>query len=219
MRELCSQAAASGAAPFHYSIIFNAEDTTSFAPRFARGRLERDIGVQAAPKTKDGDTQTKWNRPVNMTTQYESVSSGTGPDDSAQAKADPDALADMLEKTLSNVEAALQQNETVNIFTDAMSSVGEDDGAIGSKMENQLKELRNFTDLDYSKNKSLSSIDWHPTKKGVLAVSVCRTLSFDDRVEVSGQVDVAYVIIWEVRHSATSPVHPVVRLSREELAT
>ena len=28
-------------------------------------------------------------------------------------------------------------------------------------------------------------------------MSVCKTLSFDDRVEVSGQVDVANVIIWE----------------------
>ena len=64
-------------------------------------------------------------------------------------------------------------------------------------MENQLKELRNFTDLDFSKGKALSCIDWHPTKKGVVAVSVCKTMSFDERVEVSGQVDVAYVIIWE----------------------
>jgi WD40 repeat protein len=43
----------------------------------------------------------------------------------------------------------------------------------------------------------LTCIDWHPTKKGVLGVSVCKTMSFDDRVHVSGQVDVAYIIIWE----------------------
>jgi hypothetical protein len=85
----------------------------------------------------------------------------------------------------------------VDIFSDALASVGEDDALIGSKMENQLKELRNFTDLEFSKNKSLACIDWHPTSKGVLAVSVCKTLSFDDRVSVSGQVDVAYVIVWE----------------------
>ena len=46
-------------------------------PEFDMHRRERDIAVQAAPETKDGDSQTKWNRPVNMTTQYESVSSGT----------------------------------------------------------------------------------------------------------------------------------------------
>ena len=94
----------------------------------------------------------------------------------------------MLKTSIGKVEAALQQNETVNIFMDAMANVGDDDGTIGSKMENQLKELRNFTDLDFSKGKSLACIDWHPTTKGVIGVSVCKTMSFDERVEVSGQV-------------------------------
>ncbi|GMI04564.1 hypothetical protein TrLO_g114 [Triparma laevis f. longispina] len=173
-------------------------------PEFDMNRMERDIGTQAAPEVGEGSTQTKWNRPVNMTTQYTamgtgagtSTSTGSGPDEEVP-EIDMDSLAGMLNQTLGSVEAALQQNETVNIFTDAMAMVGDDDGAIGSKMENQLKELRNFTDLDFSKGKALSCIDWHPNKKGVLAVSVCKTMSFDERVEVSGQVDVAYVIIWE----------------------
>jgi len=103
----------------------------------------------------------------------------------------------MLKNVLLSVEAALQQNETVDIFKEPLSLVGEDDNTVGSKMENQLKELRNFTDLEYSKNKALTCIDWHPTKKGVIGVSICKTLSFDQRVQVSGQVDIAYVIIWE----------------------
>lgn len=103
----------------------------------------------------------------------------------------------MILSVLPAMECALQQNETVNIFASALSNFGDDDNVVGNKMENQLKETRNFTDLEYSKNKSLTCIDWHPTRKGVLAVSVCKSLSFDERVTISGQVEVAYVIIWE----------------------
>ena len=77
-----------------------------------------------------------------MATQYTAIGSststststgtGSGPDEVPEV--DMDSLAGMLGKTLGSVEAALQQNETVNIFTDAMSMVGDDDGAIGSKV-------------------------------------------------------------------------------------
>jgi len=109
-------------------------------------------------------------------------------------------ISNMLKKMLPSVEEALLQNGTVDIFREALSQVGEDDNTVGSKMENQLKELRNFTDLEFSKNKALTCIDWHPLKKGVIGVSICKSLSFDQRVERSGLVDVAHVIIWEVSY-------------------
>ncbi|GMI50247.1 hypothetical protein TeGR_g4809 [Tetraparma gracilis] len=170
-----------GVAEFRYHKV------PEFDKRWAR--MERDCGVQAVAETGESATQTKWCRPVNKCVQYE-AQGGAGDGDS-------DGVASFVKSKLKDVERALQQNETVDIFSDALASVGEDDALIGSKMENQLKELRNFTDLEFSKNKSLACIDWHPTSKGVLAVSVCKTLSFDDRVSVSGQVDVAYVIVWE----------------------
>jgi len=134
---------------------------------------------------------------VQKCTQYEPQSHSTSTGTDAAVVDTNEAMAEFLKAALGDVETALQQNETVDIFSDALASVGEEDGGVGTKMENQLKELRNFTDLEFSKNKSLTCIDWHPTKKGVLAVSVCKTMSFDDRVEISGQVDVAYVIVWE----------------------
>ena len=128
-------------------------------PEFDMRRMERDVGVQAAQEGVGCGTQTTWNRPLNKITQYEVNSTGTGTgtgsaiDGGDERSMDFDSVATMLKNTIEYVEAALQQNETVNIFTEAMAIVGEDDGAISSKMENQLKELRNFTDLDFSKGK------------------------------------------------------------------
>jgi len=125
-------------------------------PEFDMQRMERDVGVQAADAGKEVSSQTTWNRLVNKTTQYqpsvETEAIGVGPD-APETDVDVSSVANMLKGTIGKVEAALQQNETVNIFTDAMANVGDDDGTIGSKMENQLKELRNFTDLDFSKGK------------------------------------------------------------------
>jgi hypothetical protein len=60
------------------------------------------------------------------------------------------------------VEEALQQNETVDLFKDEFRQLGEDDIALNNNSGNNIKELRTFADLKYSKNKALPAIDWHP---------------------------------------------------------
>jgi WD40 repeat protein len=161
-------------------------------------RMERDIGIQAGAETMDDSSQTVWNRPVTKCTQYTPMATSTTTSSTQSSEADESAaISAFLKSQLTSLETALQQNETVDIFANALTILDGDDGPVGSKLENQLRELRNFTDLEYSKNKSLTCIDWHPSKKGVLAVSVCKTLSFDDRVVVSGCVDLSYIILWE----------------------
>ncbi|EGB06695.1 hypothetical protein AURANDRAFT_28664, partial [Aureococcus anophagefferens] len=95
------------------------------------------------------------------------------------------------------VEAALQQNETVDVFRDAFHAVGDDEAAVSNKGENELKELRTFNDIVYSKNMSLCDIDWHPTQKGMLAVAPVRNFNFDERVEISGQAFNSYILLWD----------------------
>ena len=36
----------------------------------------------------------------------------------------------------------------------------------GNKSDNNLKEYQSFTDLEFSKNKTVAQIDWHPSIKG-----------------------------------------------------
>jgi hypothetical protein len=54
--------------------------------------------------------------------------------------------------------------------------------------ENSIKELRTFTDLIYSKNKTLPSIDWHPKKIGIIAVAAATNASFSKRDDAIDKV-------------------------------
>ena len=63
-------------------------------------------------------------------------------------------------------ELSMQQNATMNVFTDDYSELGEEDNSFGSKSDNHLKEYQSFTALQYSKNKMISNIQWHPNIKG-----------------------------------------------------
>jgi hypothetical protein len=106
-------------------------------------------------------------------------------------------LADFLREARPVVEAALQQNETVDVFRDAFHAVGDDEAAVSNKGENELKELRTFNDIVFSKNMSLCDIDWHPTNKGMLAVAPVRNLNFDERVATSGQAFNSHILLWD----------------------
>lgn len=51
-----------------------------------------------------------------------------------------------------------------------------------------VQELRAFSSLVFSKNKPLAAIDWHPKRKGMVAVAPIRNLTFNQRVDVEGMV-------------------------------
>mmetsp|Transcript_8856 Transcript_8856/g.20642 ORF Transcript_8856/g.20642 Transcript_8856/m.20642 type:complete len:899 (+) Transcript_8856:224-2920(+) len=171
-------------------------------PDFQTKQMERDVGLQGALPQANSSSQTTWYRPVNKGVQYSAV----GAQDAAAAE-DP-ALVAFLKRVRPQLEDALQQNETVDIFKDAFAGVGDEDAAVGQKGDNELKEMRNYNDIKYSKNMSISAIDWHPTRKGMIAVSPTRNLSFDERVEQSGQAHTAHILLWDF----IDLIHPQIML-------
>ena len=70
------------------------------------------------------------------------------------------------------------------------------------------QEYQSFTDLQFSKDKTVTCIDWHPSIKGVVAVSVGEKLSFDERIDYAHRVIMtpSLILIW----SFTDPIHPQV---------
>lgn len=181
-------------------------------PDFDLERMLSDIGLQAGAQQGTQSTQTTWYRPVNKAVQY-TTTSGIGKEqDEIQAR----QMSAFLRASRPVLEEALQQNETVEIFGDAFTGVGDEESAVGSKGENDLKELRTFNDIVYSKNMSLSAIDWHPKRRGMLAVAPTRNLSFDARIETSGQAYTAYILIWDF----VDLIHPQLMLqSPHEILT
>lgn len=170
-------------------------------PDFELQRRQRDSMVQVAPSTTCGATQTARFRLINRPTQYETTLSlmdhVTTTLPSTNKDAEEERLAAFLVSVRPTVEEALQQNESVDVFADLFHGLGDDDTAANDKGENELKELRTFNDIVYSKNMSLNAIDWHPTQKGMLAVSPTRNLNFDEKTALSGKSHNSYILLWD----------------------
>eukprot|EP01031_Cornospumella_fuschlensis_P034522 gene34522-41799_t len=160
-------------------------------PNFKQIR-EVDNGIQVAPLCAESAAQTTWYRSVNKAVQYESASVGT------DSEVYTDSLLTFLEKATIRIEQALQQNEAVDLFSDTFRPQGEEEGG-EVQTENELRELKNFADANYSKSKALVAIDWMPKTQGMVAVSAVRNISFDQRIPILGQTHASYVMLWDFR--------------------
>ncbi|RLN62852.1 hypothetical protein BBJ29_008618, partial [Phytophthora kernoviae] len=164
-------------------------------PNYELTRLEQDVGLQGTPPLVDNATQTSWFRSVNSALQYEPIVMEPA---QRRAEMDSDKLQAFLARVLPHVERALQQNETLDVFLDPFAHLlEEEDASLGNKNnENTMRELRSFTDLVYSKNKTLPAIDWHPKRHGVVAVAAAANASFARRLDLLDTVDSSFILIW-----------------------
>lgn len=112
-------------------------------------------------------------------------------------------------------EEALQHNETLDLQRDEVAELGDEEVSFGDEAEAGLKELRSFTDLRYSKGHRLTALDWHPTKRGVVAVACGENMSYDQRVEVMGRASTSYLLVW----SFADLIHPQIVLESPEEVT
>ncbi|KAF0692683.1 Aste57867_16254 [Aphanomyces stellatus] len=163
-------------------------------PNYDLTRMEQDVGLQGIPDLIDNATQTSWFRAVNSALQYEPIQFHV---DLREKEMQSSRMHTFLASVLPLMEEALQQNETLDIFLDPLATLAEEEMAAGQhKTENNIKELRTFTDLIYSKNKTLPSIDWHPKKSGVVAVAAATNSSFSKRDDATDKVDGSYILLW-----------------------
>jgi dynein intermediate chain 3, axonemal len=157
---------------------------------------QSDIGLQAAPFHHDNSAQTTWYRPVNKAIQYTSTQTASVPTGGDEYE----DMCTSLERSVLKIEKSLQQNETLDIFHEIFSFLNDEEILDGStQTENELRELKNFADPTYSKFKILSAIDWMPRIQGMVAVSAIKKVNFDQRVLISGQTNVSYLLLWDFR--------------------
>jgi hypothetical protein len=111
------------------------------------------------PQTSESSVQTARFRLVPSTVQYAPIVQES--DDKAKIK-ENEELLDMFERVLPGVEHALSTNETVQVFVNDLTLLGENE-TLGNTTDNAIKEYSSpFTDIEYSKNKIISAIDWMP---------------------------------------------------------
>jgi dynein intermediate chain 3, axonemal len=55
---------------------------------------------------------------------------------------------------------ALQENEVVDIYEDDLAALAEDDAFSGNQKDNGLSEYQSFTDMNFSRQKVVSAVQW-----------------------------------------------------------
>ena len=170
-------------------------------PNFETRRKEHHVGIQAVPELTESKCQTTWFRPVAKAIQYAPI--GLSEREKYEAM-DSDAMRDFLTTIRERYEEALQQNETVDIYSDDFADLAEDEGALGNKTDSELKELQSYYHLQYCAGRLLTHIQWQPGAKGVVAVAGARRMTFEERVGIAGKVHTGYILLW----SSLDPIQP-----------
>lgn len=168
-------------------------------PNFALQRKELEIGIQAVKEMSTSSCQTTWFRPVNASVQYSSDDFMEG--DNELGYEQVDQLSEFLTSVSRIVEEALQTNETVDIFKEEFANLGEEEIGFGSKSNSNIKEVRNFHDVTYTKGKRIEWVEWVPDSTEMLACSCCDNSPFQERLENSGKASVSTILLWSFQDS------------------
>uniref|UniRef100_A0A8C9V9Y6 Dynein axonemal intermediate chain 3 n=1 Tax=Scleropages formosus TaxID=113540 RepID=A0A8C9V9Y6_SCLFO len=183
-------------------------ECTSYQDRnFRLIQMERNSATQAVLNLKSSATQTQRTFPRNMYTQYKPRELT---EEEKENYMSSENLKNFASSAFSRFEIAIQQNKIMDVFFDDWQALSEGDIAFGGKADTYLKEYQSFTDLQFSKDKSISCIKWHPTISGVIAVSVTEKMSFEERINGSTKLllNPPLILFW----SFSDPINPQLRL-------
>lgn len=168
-------------------------------PNFALLRKELEMGIQSVKEMATSSCQTTYFRPVNASVQYSSDDFMQGENEMGHELVDQ--LTEFLTSVSQMMEEALQTNETVDIFKEEFANLGEEEIGIGSKSNSNIKEIRNFHDVTYTKGKRIEWVEWVPDSTEMLACSCCDNSPFQDRLENSGKAGVSTILLWSFQDS------------------
>ena len=155
---------------------------------------------------------------TSKTCQYETLrhqpSAMDGENDEIQSK-----IIRLLRRETPSVEAALQQNESfVNLYiSEGGRYIQQEENLTNSGLtESILKEARNFTDIELSKGKSISCIEWHPQQDDIVSISVCNSLTASRKLADSSKPSTSFIVVWK----PTNRIKPyMVLMSPQECRT
>lgn len=140
-------------------------------------------------------TQTDWNPTCDIGIQYHSM---VKDEQAANEELSSPSMCEFLTNVWPRYELALLLNAATDLYEDDFENMIEgDDIAQGSSKGDTIKEAYSFQDLKYSKNKKICAIDWHEEGKGTLGCAYVTRLDFKGRVERSGLVTSAVVLVWD----------------------
>jgi dynein intermediate chain 3, axonemal len=101
-----------------------------------------------------------------------------------------------------------------NAFDNDWILLGSEMSSIGGPGDIHLKEYQSFTDIHNSKNKVVTCLQWHPSLKGIVAMSLAESFSFYERMDNLSKsvINPALILIW----SFVDPIQPKLLLEAPE---
>jgi WD40 repeat protein len=94
------------------------------------------------------------------------------------------------------IEEAIQSNETIDVFHDEFETLEAEKTDGSGNLANMINNTRTFSNLDYTKNKLVTDIQWEPNKENVIAASCIENIKYEERVQRSGAYIPGSIIIW-----------------------
>ncbi|KAK9798169.1 hypothetical protein WJX73_004849 [Symbiochloris irregularis] len=117
------------------------------------------------------------------------------------------AMACFLQRVLPRYEHALQQNDIIDVYGDDFAGLEDGEGAEGAEGAGKgalLTEVQTFTDLGRSKGRAINAVHWHPSKKGMVAMSCGAASSYSGRGDGVGIAPTRHILVW----SMNDPLRP-----------
>jgi len=153
-----------------------------------------DARTQHPQKAIENSTQTTWHRKVNKVCQYEPLSISDFGLNYENILGD---VSLSIRNVVPSIERVLLENETVDIFSNYFAPRDNPSKDVIMREDEPMKEIRSFTDLDYTKDKLIHAIDLHPKRKDIIAVSVCEPGNIDDKINNSGSIKASHIVLWK----------------------
>ncbi|XP_062280826.1 dynein axonemal intermediate chain 3 [Scomber scombrus] len=169
--------------------------------RFSIKQMQRDCGMQAVPRFRSSSAQTQWKFLRNVFMQYTPREFN---EDEKENILQSESLKNFCKAVTPRVILALQQEEIMNVFFDDWKALGtEAEGSDWSgKVSEGLMLYQAFTVQKYSKDKKISSMNWHPTIYGVIAIAL--TEKEEERLNETFAVKPSLILFY----SFSDPANP-----------
>jgi len=122
--------------------------------------------------------------------------------DAYDAEEEDEKLLQFLEDVCPELEDMLTDNNLVNIYEDELAVFRRDADGVGLDIKTEnIREIQTFVDLNWSRGKKISDIEWMPSSDGnIIAVSCVQNLGFDERVEIMNTSRVSTILLWNLSH-------------------
>jgi len=140
-------------------------------------------------------SQTPWVKTSNKVCQYEAQF--LEPKEVKQHLLSPE-MRRFLKRVERRMAKALKLNHKVDCFLDEFRVFPKMENNTQNVEVDEVVELATFIDVEITSDKTVTGIQWCPSHDDLVAVSVADSMTFDERIAVSGKPRITSILFWKL---------------------